>query len=388
MENIPYFILLNKILFCMEARVVKMKDNVSLLNWLMEYGGPTIRLITLTELLNSTENHEIQECIDELLSIDKVKQNLEFIKAFHNYRSMSLHELDCLIHNCGDSYYAIFMNKLINYGFKAGMELFDEKTEILREVCSYTSEVTPYSSMQMSMFLRIIGYDCPEIDNYLYERVRLCQTAAKQRVSDIYVTGEEANNLPKWIKDKKLKVIKDEFSPYGGVHPLPLDYEVRNYLYRNRKNISKISQDDISNIFHYIVSPEYSTFNGDYGFHKAGKTYHGSNSGFMIPICEEGGVERVNVYFFLSTVRDMSFSKIMRESVAYQRCLSHIESFRTEHGTYMFPQSYLSNMAFHQPTDMYHMLLNQSLHLKREEKKNLAIELFSTLFVLMLDKRA
>jgi hypothetical protein len=372
----------------MEERNKILNDSISLLNWLMEYGGPTIRLLTLTELLNSTDKNEMQKCIDELLTIDKVKKNFEYINGFNDYKSMSNHELDCLIHNCGDSYYSIFMNKLINYGFKAGMEYFDEKTEILREVCAYTSDIMPYSSMQMSMYLRYAGYDCQEIENYLFERAQLCQGTAKQKTSEIYVIGEEAEKLPKWMKDKNLKVIKDEFSPYGGSNPLPLEYEVRNYLYMNRNNIGENNLEDINNVFKYIVSPEYYTFNGDYGFHKAGKTYHGSNCGFMIPIYEEGGVERVNAYFFLSTIRDMSFSKIMRGSVAYRKCLAHIESFKTEKGTYIFPENYLDNMAFHQPTDLYNMLLGKSIQMKRDEKKNLAIELFSTLFVLILQKRA
>ncbi|MDF2544606.1 MAG: hypothetical protein K0S47_4324 [Herbinix sp.] len=365
-----------------------MNDNTSLINWLMEYGGPTIRLITLTELLNSGDKNEIQKCIDELLTIDKVKKNLEYINGFNHYKSMSEHELSSLIHNCGDSYYTIFMNELINYGFKAGMEIFDENTKILREVCAYTSEDMPYSSMQMSMFLSYTGYECKEIESYLFERARLCQSAATRKVSEIYVTGEEYEKLPKWIKDKNIKVIKDEFSPYGGESPLPLEYEVRNFLYMNRNNISEIDQEKIDNVFKYIISPEYYSINGDYGFHKAGKTYHGSNCGFVIPIYEDGGIEKVNVYFFLSTVRDMSFSKIMRDSSAYKKCLSHIDSFKTENGTYIFPQNYLSHMAFSHPSDLYNMLLKNSIQLKRDEKKRLAIELFSTLFVLILQKRA
>ena len=107
------------------------------IQWLTENGGPAIKLNMINEGLIDKNAYDVDELVDELLQIEKVKTALTYFDKFKDYESMPLNYLQGYIHSCYEDCYEMFMPFFIRLGFRTGIPIFDEKVEIMREVYNH-----------------------------------------------------------------------------------------------------------------------------------------------------------------------------------------------------------------------------------------------------------
>jgi uncharacterized membrane protein YgaE (UPF0421/DUF939 family) len=78
----------------------------------------------------------------------------------------------------------------------------------------------------------------------------------------------------------------------------------------------------------------------------------------------------------------MSKFKAACKSKWFSNCISHVEQFRTEKGTYIFPKEYLNKKYIEEA------FLNESnMKLKRTEREIKVREIVSTLTMIEINKR-
>ena len=79
------------------------------IQWLLENGGPAIKLNMMYEKLIDEDSFDKNELVSELLQIEKVKAAFTYFDKFKHYKTMSGRELGGFIHNCYEDCYELFM---------------------------------------------------------------------------------------------------------------------------------------------------------------------------------------------------------------------------------------------------------------------------------------
>jgi hypothetical protein len=94
---------------------------------------------------------------------------------------------------------------------------------------------------------------------------------------------------------------------------------------------------------------------------------------------------------FLRVMEIMSLSSSMIKSEYLKKCLNHLETFRTERGTYKFPDKYMFETLVRpsNPSVACETFISKDIlpSLKRNDKKSFMFEVYSTFFMAMLKKR-
>jgi len=363
-------------------------DKMDMIQWLIENGGPSIKLNLMNEGLISENAYDTNELVNELLQIEKVKTALTYFDKFKDYQSMRpapYNDLHGFIHNCYEDCYEMFMRFFINLGFRAGMPIFDEKVAYMREVYRYLmTKDEGYWPNVIMLMLEAGFYEDDMLDATNEFLDRIYQTA-KAQCFDIYETDPEKirhSKLPKIWKDKPiLKEIHVD-----GELLLPtiyhINYIVNLYKYVNDETI----KEKIETVIKYILHPEYQKFRGDYGYGWFSKAYYACSGGVSLPLYEYD--EFTNMHH-KAGLELMSHSPVALGSEWFIKCIDYMEKFKTERGTYILPEDCFYN-TFVRPanaTVVYKAFISKDVKVKRNEKKSFALEILSTYFVVLLKSR-
>lgn len=139
-------------------------DNIQ---WLVENGGPAIKLRMMNEGLIDKDSDNVDKQVDELLQIEKVKTALTYYDKFKDFKSIPLNKLYAFIHNCYEDCYEMFMPFLINIGFRASIPVFDEKVGYMREVYQYLMTQGDAHVSYIVMYMLAAGYYYDDMLDYM-----------------------------------------------------------------------------------------------------------------------------------------------------------------------------------------------------------------------------
>jgi len=141
----------------------------------------------------------------------------------------------------------------------------------------------------------------------------------------------------------------------------------------------------INDIILYILDPEFQKIREGYGliWVKDRRIYHACGWSPTLPLYQiEGRLMQAVPYPMIDYLDFMSHFKLVHSSKWFKDCLNHLEQFRTEKGTYLFPKEYLrkkySDKAF---------LDEENLYLKRNERELIKREVVSTMKMLEIHRR-
>ena len=351
-------------------------------NWLLEQGGPAIRLRMSTLQNSSNFGNDTDNSVSELLAIDEVHTILNNLDGFQTL-DRDKKTLEHLIHYYKDTCIEKFFPLIIEMGFKVGIPIFDEKMAPVINLFKYLyayaneSEYCFYYSLMLHRFFFISGCLFPEVIESLEKRLNAINKAAKENIFDIY---QDEKSLPKKPKIwDEIGVLKNELNPFtfSADKPLPTIYDIWSLAYYTNLCTYTEKTKKINDIVTYILDPEFQKIREGYGliWDETLRIYHSCGWSPTLPLYEiENRPIQSCPYPLLDYLDFMSYFKIAHKSKWFHDCLNHFEQFKTEKGTYIFPKEYLRKKYIDKA-----FLNETNMSLKRNERELLKCELVSTM---------
>lgn len=160
-------------------------------NWLLEQGGPAIRL-RMSALQNSSKlENDVNNSVPALLSINEVQSILNYLDGFQT-PDRDKKTLEHLIHYYKDTCIENFFPLIMDMGFKAGIPIFDEKMAPVKDLFKYLFALSNESahcyiySLMLHRFFFISGYLFPEVVESMENRLNAIHKVASENLYDIY----------------------------------------------------------------------------------------------------------------------------------------------------------------------------------------------------------
>jgi hypothetical protein len=349
-------------------------QNRDIIDWLLENGGPTIRYRVATELLDDLSSVDLNGLVAALLESSLVNRWLE--------RLIPETGRDQL-HGSKPTAYENAMGKLTQLGCRSCMPPFDERVRPFRDWLVQTMEDVrgwswmPFQRMIVGGFLAAAGYHGDQaVMQEMAHRLDVLYQFARQKDYDIYVDRNVYSGIPAGFRNKPL--VDPALYP-GGEERFPSIYDIHALAHFPGDGVA---QREIDAVIDYVLHPDYQAFPEGYGIMKAGKRkYHAIGWSVHLP-----------GYFGFDDLSDWSARRLVQRVVLmahfstarahrwFQESLSHLETCRTERGTYVFPRPYLrEGRSGYWVTGAY-------MGLEENRRSQQAIELESTFWMLKIKK--
>lgn len=351
--------------------------------WLMENGGPIIRYRTATELMMPDKSINIQKLKDEMLASPLVKTWLERIVPpvllLQESVDITPHVMQSGIkefHGGQPERLENVLGKLTDFGLKKGIPELDRRTLPYRKWLADNAErpiknvYVKFTLGMLADFLVSAGYiDEPGVKSTLIKRLKMVYDFTRKGDYDIYIPNKYIRKYP---------CIKLELTPDGDCY-LPLIYDIVGWAAYLPEHGTQEDLAKADSIFQYILDEKYQNFPWGYGImgDSTGRTW---SLGWSVHVPQYPGIpDKKNmdksVVHMISLLANF---KAARQHQWFKESMSHLESFRTEKGTYLFPPDYLE-----EKTTGYWVL---GVHMGLEETKKRNLEVESTFWMAKFQK--
>lgn len=360
------------------------------IKWLAENGGPAIKLGMMHEGMVDRNKYDAGGLVNELLQIEKVGTALTYFDGYKEYRTVPLRKLANDIHDCYENCYERFMPFLIGLGFRAGISALDEKIDIMRQVYRYIISSDGGGGEIIVTYMLKAGYYDEDMLFYLNLMLDKLYNTAKQQCFDIYETDPSKIRWAKLPKNWKNGPIAKDIHVHDVVAsplPLPTIYHI-NYMANIYKHISDSTvREKIDTVIKYVMHPEYQKFKGIYGaswFY--GRAYYAPSPGISLPLYTDNRIEG-----YKDTLEMMSNFPAATDTGWFCSCIKLLEQYRTERGTYIFPDECLYSI-FAKPANpgvIYDTYISKEAlsGIKRNLRRAFVNELCSTYYMELLKGR-
>ncbi len=307
-----------------------------LVDWLMQEGGPVIQYRTARELMGN-ESADLEMAMLTSPLVVKWLANMRPELGFNQ------------IHGAVPTTFENAMGKLTQLGCRAGMWLFDQKTEPFRkwfrEVAGapLTNEFhwQPFLRMVVAAFLARAGYwDEEVLQAYAAYRLdTICQICRQQRY-DIFVDPAGYKSIPKVLDGRSLM---DPALTAGGEYRIPTIYDMHLLASLPDKLLDVSTQEKVDTVIRYVQHSTYQALPEGYGIMQAGpRKYYAVGWSVHLP----GYLGEIEAPFwrraFLHRLALMSHFETAWQHDWFQKGVAFFEQFCTSGGRYIFPRQYLS----------------------------------------------
>lgn len=325
-----------------------------------------------------------------MLEVDEVHSVLNYLDGFQTSYGDNK-TLEYLIHSCKDICIENFFPLIMDMGFRAGIPIFDEKMAPVRDLFRYLfafaneSEHCYNYTLMLHRFFLMSGFLFPEVIESIESRLDAIHKIAKESQFDIYQDDSKLPKNPKIWAD--VGVLKDELNPFSisADKPLPTIYDIWSLAYYTDTCTDPEKAQKINDIVTYILDPEFQKIREGFGliWIKSRRTYHSCGWSPTLPLYEvEGRPAQSGPYPLLDYLDLMSHFKAVLNTKWFHDCLNHLEQFKTNKGTYLFPKEYLHKKYIGKA-----FLNETNLSLKRSDRERLKRELVSTMKMVEILKR-
>ena len=351
--------------------------------WLFEHGGPVIRYRTATELMVPDKKLDIPRLRDEMLHSPLVQKWLKCIVPpvllLKEPIDITPHVLQSGImelHGGQPTRLENALLKLTDFGLKKGMPELDRRTLPYRKWLAKNAErpvknvFTKFNIGMLADFLARAGYiNEPGVEHALKIRLNMVYDFTRKGDYDIYIPDKFMRKHP---------CIKLELTPGGDCY-LPLIYDIIGWAAYLPEHGTKEERAKADNIIDYILHEEYQKFPWGYGIMNdgAGRTW---SLGWSVHLPRYPGIPDQK-YMNKSVAHMVSLLinfKAARQHLWFKESMNHLESYRTEKGTYIFPADYLE-----EKTNGYWVI---GVHMGLEENKKRNLEVESTFWMAKFHK--
>ena len=378
-----------------------MTDCNDLESWMLEQGGPAIRLRIYGRRHKNESEKEIQNAVSMLLELSEVNSTLDLLNAFR-VQSRDKKTIEHLVHYYKDTCIDNFFSRLLDLGFRAGIPVFDEKIQpvaaLFSDLLSGDQDYCYYYSLMLHRFFFMAGYASQDVMKSMEQRMNAVHKSAKERIFDIYQDGSSLPKVPGQWLDRG--IIKDALNPFSreAKSPLPTIYDISALAYFPEEHKNSSIRDRIDDIVEYVLDPEFQKIPEYYGllWNRSRRIYHACGWGPALPLYENydrpGHIGGNSVLNYLKLMSNFTAA---HQSKWFVNGMNFVRQFRTDRGTYIFPKEFLDGKSagLGSMSDMMGMnakldeaFLNESnMSLKRSEREILIRELVSTLNMLEIN---
>jgi hypothetical protein len=353
----------------------KPTDN-HLIDWLLEYGGPVVRYRTLAELADNPASTDLRRAGKDLLACRLVQQWLDCLKPGR-------------IHNSKDTDFENSMGKLLEFGLRAGMKAFDCKTLHFRRWLASGNWRSPeriggrFSAAIVAAGLTRAGYAADDsVRAFWLKRLDdLCDTI-RRFGHDIYIDADTFGDMPKAWKVTGRPLVNPEISS-AGKSGLPRSHDLYGLSALPDDAKDRRINTKINTVVRYVLAPEHQSLEPGYGLmrHSKGR-YYAIGWRTDLPGYEGFDFSAGEAKVFVQRVELMAHFSEARKHVWFKNAVKHLEGFRTERGSYLFPRPYL------QEARNQYWVSGAHMGLEEDRRRPQALELESTFRMLRIKRLA
>lgn len=345
--------------------------------WLLDNGGPIIRFRTLVDIIEEQDVGTVSRALKEMTESPEVVKWLDFVES-----SLAFND----VHSGRQNAFENVVAKLVQLGWRAGLQPFDNKTLPFRVWLSETVDDVPVvahevfkRSLVASVLARAGYYMVEAVQKQVLSRLNTVHKFAKNPdFEQIYIDKSEYRGIPKGLASHDL--IDPQLYPEQQF-ALPWIHDVVAFSHLNNVLENEKYRQQAEQILEMVLTPEYQSLPWSYGIAKYGTRYYVLGWAVHLPGYSKAPEGRLFAELLLKLDALAPFTCI-RESSWFQKSMKYLEEFRTEDETYSFPRTWLPEKKRGYWIGGEYMAFDE-----RKGKKN-AIEVESTFRVLSIRQRA
>ncbi|TFG29635.1 hypothetical protein EU527_15615 [Candidatus Thorarchaeota archaeon] len=311
-------------------------DDYDLAQWLLQNAGPCIRFRTLVDILQEQDVGIVSRALDEMLRSPKSQLWISRLNPEFNINSL---------HSGRENAFENVMGKLVQLGLRAGLQPFDNKTLPFRVWLSENVEEPP--QIPHAVFLRTI------VASFLayagYDTTSRVMAQMKERIDTLYQFARDPDFSSIFVDKSEFKGVPTTSESHNIVNPilypnqkfmLPWIHDIRGlancrFIFGNKNYRTKMDT-----IIEMILTPEYQSLPWNYGLAKYDTGYYVLGWAAHLPGYSSKPEGRKFAELLLTLEFMVRFPAVQKSSW-FREMMEYIETFRTESGTFEFPQSWL-----------------------------------------------
>jgi hypothetical protein len=343
-------------------------NDAELIDWLLDRGGPSVRYLTATQLVEKPLGADIEKLEAELLASEPVRIWLDRLERVRD------------IHGSSDLHLENVLGKLTSLGVRFGMQPFDLRIEPFRGTFAKPRDVLAllHSSI-LSAGLARAGCDDEDLCDFLCRRIDHLYQTASRGVFAIYLPRDTFDDYPE--ARQHLPLIDPRFYPEGRFD-LPFIHDLHALASLPAPIRGSPTTRKINTIVNYVMHPDYQRLRDGYGtFRAASAHYCAMGWSAHLPAYDHFPPEGFDMMRLVQRLELMAgFSPVTR-NFWFTRAIEHLEQFRTTAGTYRFPRQYLEDLH------VGYWVNGARMALEPGRRGAAAIEIESTFRMLRIRKR-
>ncbi len=330
---------------------------------LQTQGGPILRWLTASELASDDFSIDRETLQSELLACDEVRCWLDLLGSGS-------------VHHSKDSSAENVLAKLGEYGLRAGQPNLDAR--VLPYCAVGEGGHFHEEALIVVPFLVRLGYAGEsQVASWMEQRIDMLYGVACREDYNFYMSEAERECLPlsqRTLHGKPKLFYRQHFNNHWNVLGLPTCYDLYALAYLPMGD--EITRKKIESIVTYLLNPKFQETPGGYIWNAQLRRPYAAGRVFLG--CLPGDYELEKLVLFMEMMAQFESG---RASEWFRKGMTHLETFRTEGGSYSFPHQYLSEKHSYYLYGGMHMGLGE---LPRDLR---AMELESTFRMLRLKKK-
>lgn len=304
--------------------------------WLLENGGPIIRFRTLVDIFGEQDIGVVSRALKEMVESSEVVKWLDLIE-----QSLEFND----VHSGRQNAFENVVGKLVQLGWRAGLQPFDSKTLPFRVWLSENVDKEPEAAHEVfkrtliASVLARAGYQTVEaVQKQVLSRLNTVHKFAENPdFAQIYVDKSEYRGIPKGLANHEL--IDPQLYPEQRF-ALPWIHDVYAFSHLNSVLENQRNREKVEQILEMVLTPEYQSLPWSYGIAKYGKRYYVLGWAVHLPGYSKAPEGRLFAELLL-VLDTLSPFTCIRKSQWFQNSMKYLEEYRTDEGTYSFPRTWL-----------------------------------------------
>jgi hypothetical protein len=345
--------------------------------WLLDHGGPIIRFRTLVDIFDEQDVGTVSRALREMTESPEVVKWLDLIESSLEFND---------VHSGRQNAFENVVAKLVQFGWRAGLQPFDSKTLPFRVWLSENVDKEPivahevFKRTLIASVLAHAGYQTVDaVQKQVLSRLNTVHQFAKEsEFSQIYVDKSEYRGIPKGLASHDLVnpiLYPEQQFALPWIHDI-IAFSHLNIVVENNEFREKTEQ-----VLEMVLTQEYQSLPWSYGIAKYGKRYYVLGWAVHLPGYSKTPEGRVFAEMLI-VLEALACFTCVRKSPWFKNSMKYLDEFRTEDGTYSFPRTWLPEKRRGYWVGGEYMAFDE-----RKGSKN-AIEVESTFRMVNIKKRA
>ncbi|MFW9793467.1 MAG: hypothetical protein ACFFEE_04120 [Candidatus Thorarchaeota archaeon] len=346
-----------------------------LIFWLLENAGPIVRYRTIVDLVEEQDVGVVARALGDMSTDSEALKWLNLLKPKLGFND---------VHSSKQDAFENVMGKLVQIGWRAGLQPYDTKTLPFRVWLSENIDqphIEPHSVFKKTLIASLLaraGYGTVEaVERQMINRLHAIYSFSS--TPDFSMTFVEKPNI-KNLSETDHKFVNPDLYP-SQQFMLPWVYDALAFSEIGSIMDQIGNREMVESVMEMILSPEYQALPWSYGLAKYGDRYYVIGWAVHLPGYDSRPEDRLFAEMLLMLEALAPF-KSVQNSEWFRNSMRYLEEFRTESDTYVFPRAWLPEKR-----TGYWVSGHRMAYDSRTGRKN-AIEIESTFRVLMINKRA